>query len=526
MKVIGKSTIFSKAVNRSINSIASVILAASALLISNNVMAVDYPSTIDNTVNVTLPAGVIDNNTANNTNGGCTVADPTVAACATDSNALNVVTPEPTKSFAPNPIDFNGVSTLTITLTNTNDFDAILQADFVDNLPAGVVLATPVNAAETCGGSGTLTATDGGSSITLGSGATIPANSNCTITADVTSNSVGTHTNQLPAGALDTGMGSSTAASADLVVNSPAEIAIGDVSQVETDAGTTTFTFTVSISNAVTTTEDITFDYFTTDGTAQAGSDYVQVTDGSVTGTIPAGDTSTTITVTVNGDTVVEPDEGFTVTLSNISPNATDSDGVADATIENDDTASVSVADVTVNEGAGTVTIDVTLTGDTASGFDVDFATADGTATAGALSDYLANSGTLSFAGTDGEVQSITVTINDDIAIEGNETFDVNLSNITGGLATINDGTGVVTIQDNDSVVLVEFDAAADSADEAITEHPRLRILGVLPTDTDINVNVTGGTAVGSGTDFTNVVTVTILPALMTVGLEHLYPLT
>ncbi|WP_345251326.1 Calx-beta domain-containing protein, partial [Kangiella taiwanensis] len=509
MKNFGKSTLNTyKKLARSIRRFSSAMVAFAALFVSFNVSAVDYPTTIDNTVNVTLPAGVIDNNTANNTNGGCTVADPTVAACATDSNALNVVTPEPTKAFAPNPIDFNGISTLTITLTNTNNFEAILQADFVDNLPASVVLATPANASDTCGGTGTLTALDGASSITLGSGATIPANSSCTITADVTSGTAGTHTNQLPAGTLDTGMGASTAASADLVVNSPAEIAINDIAQVETDAGTTTFTFTVSITNAVTTAEDITFEYATADGTAQ-------VVDGDYTGStgfgqIAAGDTSGTITVDVNGDTVVEPDETFTVTLSNISSNATISDGVGEATIQNDDAASISIADVTVNEGDGTATIDVTLTGDTAAGFDVDFATADDTATAGPLADYLANSGTLSFAGTDGEVQSITVTINDDFAIEGDETFNVNLSNITGGLATINDGTGVVTIQDNDSVVLIEFDAAADTADESITDEPRLRILGFLPNDTNVNVNVTGGTATGSGTDYTNVVTVTI----------------
>ena len=155
MKNFGKSTLNTyKKLARSIRRFSSAMVAFAALFVSFNVSAVDYPTTIDNTVNVTLPAGVIDNNTANNTNGGCTVADPTVAACATDSNALNVVTPEPTKAFAPTPIDFNGISTLTITLTNTNNFEAILQADFVDNLPASVVLATPANASDTCGGTG------------------------------------------------------------------------------------------------------------------------------------------------------------------------------------------------------------------------------------------------------------------------------------------------------------------------------------------------------------------------------------
>ena len=182
------------------------LFGATALFFSNNAKAVDYPTTIENTVNVTLPAGVVDNNTGNNTNGGCTVADPASAACATDTNTLDVVIPEPTKSFSPATIDYNGISTLTITLTNSNDFAATLQADFVDNLPASVIVATPANASTTC--TGTLTAAAGSSSVTLSSGATIPANSSCVINVDVTSASAGTHTNQLPAGALDTGMGS------------------------------------------------------------------------------------------------------------------------------------------------------------------------------------------------------------------------------------------------------------------------------------------------------------------------------
>ena len=79
--------------------------------------------------------------------------------------------------------------------------------------------------------------------------------------------------------------------------------------------------------------------YATADGTATAGSDYVSA---SGTLTWAAGDTSSkTISVTVNGDTTVEPDETFYVNLSSPS-NATISKSQGVGTIQNDDVQSLS----------------------------------------------------------------------------------------------------------------------------------------------------------------------------------------
>ena len=89
-------------------------------------------------------------------------------------------------------------------------------------------------------------------------------------------------------------------------------MSIGPATVVEGNAGTTDAVFPVTLSAA--TTVPVTVSYVTGDGTATAGSDYTAVTS-SVT--IAAGQTSGTIVVAVLGDTVVEPDETFTVTLSN-----------------------------------------------------------------------------------------------------------------------------------------------------------------------------------------------------------------
>jgi hypothetical protein len=108
---------------------------------------------------------------------------------------------------------------------------------------------------------------------------------------------------------------------------------INDVSKAEGNAGTTAFTFTVTLSPASTGT--VTVKYATANGTALAGSDY---TAASGTLTFTPGQTSKTVTVNVLGNTTVEPNETFYVNLSSPS-GATifDPDSRGVGTILNDD---------------------------------------------------------------------------------------------------------------------------------------------------------------------------------------------
>jgi uncharacterized delta-60 repeat protein len=110
----------------------------------------------------------------------------------------------------------------------------------------------------------------------------------------------------------------------------------------------------------------------------------------------------------------------------------------------------VSINDISISEGnSGTkvATFTVTRTGGSAA-FDVNFATADSSATA-ADADYVAAAGTLHFA-AGVNTQTISVTINGDTKVESNENFLVNLSAATNG-ATFSDGQGVGTIADDDN---------------------------------------------------------------------------
>lgn len=115
---------------------------------------------------------------------------------------------------------------------------------------------------------------------------------------------------------------------------SPVVLTIDDVSLNEGNAATTTFTFTVSLSAAAP-AGGVTFDIATADGTATtADNDYVAK---SLPGqTIPTGSSTYGFSVTVNGDTTVEPDQTFFVNVTNVT-GATLGDGQGQGTIVNDD---------------------------------------------------------------------------------------------------------------------------------------------------------------------------------------------
>jgi probable HAF family extracellular repeat protein len=219
-------------------------------------------------------------------------------------------------------------------------------------------------------------------------------------------------------------------------------ISIGDVTVTEGHTGTRTAAFTVTLSTA--SSEPVTVAFATADGTATAGSDY-HVTTGSLT--FAPGETSKTIAVPVNGDRSGEPNETFVVNLTRAAGGIIIGDGQGVGTIV-DDEPRVSINNVTRTEGrSGTTlfTFLVTLSAASDVPVTVNFATANGTATAGG--DYDARSGTITFA--PGETsKEITVAVKGDRQKEADETFFVDLSSAIGALIEISRGRG--TILDDD----------------------------------------------------------------------------
>jgi hypothetical protein len=130
-------------------------------------------------------------------------------------------------------------------------------------------------------------------------------------------------------------------------------VSIGDVSANEGNSGTVSAAFAVSLSAPSSNT--VTVNYATADGTATAGSDYTAAS-GSVT--FPPGTTSQTINVVISGDTTIEATETFVVNLSGAS-NAVIGDSQGEGTIVNDDASTTGlVAAYGFNEGSGTTAAD------------------------------------------------------------------------------------------------------------------------------------------------------------------------
>ncbi len=207
--------------------------------------------------------------------------------------------------------------------------------------------------------------------------------------------------------------------------NDASAVSITDETEVEGAA----LVFTVTLSAPVDTTTTVTAD--TADGTADASSDYTALSGHTVT--FAAGDQSETVTVNVSGDTMVEADETLAVNLTNAQSSGrgvTIADSEGAATVTNDDTAVLTVADVAQGENAGAMAFTVTLSAAVQGGVKVDCSTADGTATT-ADSDYTGKTETLTFSGTAGEQETFSVAVTGDTKVENDETFTVSMNNVS-----------------------------------------------------------------------------------------------
>ncbi len=150
-------------------------------------------------VNVTAPA-VDDSDTTYMNVSGALTSDAGSSGTAADDLVVKVGFPGFSKSFAPNPVEFGGRSTLTFTIDNSANLSAETFLSFEDVLPAGMVIANPSNKATDCGTPPgvipTLTAVPGTDVIdffVFGSelAPAIAAGATCTVTVDVVGGAVG-----------------------------------------------------------------------------------------------------------------------------------------------------------------------------------------------------------------------------------------------------------------------------------------------------------------------------------------------
>jgi len=285
----------------------------------------------------------------------------------------------------------------------------------------------------------------------------------------------------------------------------PPSLVVTDVSGAEASG---TISFSVLLTNASGTTVRV--DYATADGSAIAGSDYT-ATSGTLTFT--PGQTSKTVPVTIANDALAEDDETFTLNLANATGGIAIADAQGVGTIVNDDLdPTVSVGNASVVEGdIGTTTLSlpVTLSGPSGREVDVDYATSDGTATAG--SDYTATSGTLVFAAGETSKQ-IDVTVTGDLWVESNETLSVTLSSPFNADLGTSVATGTIT-NDDANPKLVVSDASKLEGNSGTT--PLTFTVAMVPvsvSDVTVDYATSDGTAT-AGSDYTGTSGTLTIPA-------------
>ena len=266
-------------------------------------------------------------------------------------------------------------------------------------------------------------------------------------------------------------------------------LSVGDASASE--GSPVVFTVTLSAASG----RDVTATYATAAHNtgqypATAGTDY-SAAPGTLR--IPAGSTSTTISVATIDDTDAEQEETFLVKIDNPA-NAQVADGTGQGTIiDTDGLPRLSVADLSLFEDEGpaqfTVSVSHSSSDDITVGYRTVACSGDGCATSGTdctatpPPDYTFTSGTLTITAGD-NTGTIDVPLCDDIAEEDDETFTLQLVSPTN--ATILDQDATATIQDNDgppriSVADVELDEDDGPAQFTVTlSHA---------ADTDVTVN-------------------------------------
>jgi uncharacterized repeat protein (TIGR01451 family) len=227
---------------------ATGVAGSGSVSLTGGAIAANANCTI--TVNVTgVASGQFVNTTGavSSTNGG---------TGNTATASISVATPPAiVKTFGAATIPLNGSTSLTFTLTNpAGNSIALTGVGFADNLPAGLVVATPSGLTTTCGG--VPTATPGATVLTL-SGNTLAPNSSCTYSANVTGTTGGIKINSVVATATESGPGATSNATIT-VIAPPVIIKAFGAASVPVN-GSTSLTFTIQNNNATSQLSGIAF---------------------------------------------------------------------------------------------------------------------------------------------------------------------------------------------------------------------------------------------------------------------------
>ena len=257
--------------------------------------------------------------------------------------------------------------------------------------------------------------------------------------------------------------------------------------------------FTVSLSESFP-GNIVSFDYATIAGSAIADLDYTSTSD---TTSIQAGDTTAEIIIAIINDASVEDDETFYLEISSPQPNIQISRARATATIENDELPSLSIADATVLESAGSIKFTVSLSAPFPGNIvSFDYRTIPSSASANL--DYTSVASTTSIQAGDTTAEIFINIINDD-SVEDDETFLVEISSPQLNIP-ISRARATATIKINDLSLSI---ADATTLENAGSIKFRVSLSALFPGSKAVTFNyetteIAGGAS--AGTDYTSVV--------------------
>ncbi|WP_122893440.1 Calx-beta domain-containing protein [Arcobacter peruensis] len=279
----------------------------------------------------------------------------------------------------------------------------------------------------------------------------------------------------------------------------------------EGDTDTTQIAFTVTRTGNL--NESVAVDYTISGGAGVDSVDYEGSSLPSNTLTFAAGEFEKVVTLNVNGDTLAENNEVYTMTISNQSSGiiTTASDTT---TVTNDDTNFVISSPLDTAEGTSSETTafvyTITRTGDTTGTASVNWNVS--TATGLTSADFVGNqdvlttngglpSGTVSFANGVSSMD-ITINVSGDLTLESDETLEVVLSAATN--ATIESGEGTTSsliLDDDDSFSISTLTTSKDEGQSDNTITYTVTRTGSLDGARDLTWTVTGLNGFDPSTD-------------------------
>jgi gliding motility-associated-like protein len=464
----------------------------------------NFTITLSNIVS-NLGIGFVDGNTTNTANGTINDDDASIVGNGIAFSNTNVIVTEGTDAFAVYNVTLTGNISENVTLDYTTAEGTALNPDDITTT-AGTIIFTP-----------TVSSFD--IQVPITNDGHIETQENFTVVLSNVQSNLG-----LAIVGSDTANGTIN----DDDATTPGNGITFTNKEVILTEGTDAFAvYTVTLTGPI--SENVSVDYSTNEGTALNPSD-ITTTTGTLTFTPAVG--SFDIQIPITDDAIIEPQENFSVTLSNIVSNLGvgfvngNTTNTANGTINDDDTkAGDGIAftntNVIVTEGTDLFAVyTVTLTGAISENVTVDYATNEGTALN--PSDITTTTGTLTFTPAANSFD-IQVPITDDTSIEPQENFTITLSNIVSNIGigfvdgnTTNTANGTINDDDTktgDGIAFTNTNVIVTEGTDLFAVYT-VTLTGAISENVTVDYATNEGTALNPGDIITTAGTLTFTPTV------------